>query len=86
MKKFWGYISAFLAGIIAGLIAMYKIMGDQITIEVRKIKNKGVSGTSNVNIPISLTDANLSPKQARRNKRIDRKNKRKARKALKLIE
>ena len=71
MKKFWGYISAFLAGIIAGLIAMYKIMGDQIEINVKRIKNKRV-GSSEVIIPVDVRN----PKNGRQNKREVRKSKR----------
>ena len=43
----------FFAGAIAGLIAMYKLMGDQVEVNIKKVKNKRV-GSSEVNIPIDI--------------------------------
>ena len=54
MKKAWVYISTFLLGVIAGIVTMYKLMGDRIEVNVRRIKSKGVSGTSSVTIPINI--------------------------------
>ncbi len=39
-------------GFSAGLIAMYKLMGDQIEINIKKIKTK--KGSSSVTVPISI--------------------------------
>jgi len=71
MKKIWGYIAALLAGFSAGLIAMYKLMGEQIKIEIKRIKNKRV-GESNTSIPIDLSN--------RENKRLSKRQKRKKKK------
>jgi len=40
MKKAWSHIAIFFFGLSAGIITMYKIMGDQISIEIKKIKTK----------------------------------------------
>ena len=70
-----------LIGVIAGLILGVLIDKDTVFKGVVKIKQKGRGNTLDGQL-----EANISPKQARRNKRIDRRNKRKARKTLKLIE
>lgn len=57
MKKIWTYIAIFFVGVSAGIIAGVKIMGDQVTVKVRKIKNKRISGTSDISIPISVNNA-----------------------------
>ena len=36
----------------AGLIAMYKLMGDQVEINIKRIKTK--KGSSDISIPISV--------------------------------
>ncbi len=53
MKKIWGFIATLFIGFSAGLIAMYKLMGDTVKIEVKKVKNKRV-GSSNTSIPINM--------------------------------
>ena len=54
MKKAWPYISTFLLGVIAGLIAGVKWLGGaDYHIEVKKIKNKRV-GQSETTIPIKV--------------------------------
>ncbi len=65
MKKIWTYISIFLTGIIAGLITMYKLMGDQVTVNVKRIKNKKV-GESDISIPINVESPRKLPKNKRR--------------------
>ena len=61
----------FFAGAVAGLIAMYKLMGDQIEINIKKVKNKRV-GSSRVDIPI-----NVEGRAGSREKRAERRKKRK---------
>ena len=72
MRKIWSYISAVLAGFILGMIAMQKLLGDQIEIQVRKIKNKKTSGKYIVTLLIFF----YKPKQTRKEKRKARKQKR----------
>lgn len=52
MKKIWSFIAMVFIGFSAGLIAMYKLMGDQIEINIKKIKTK--KGSSSVTVPISI--------------------------------
>lgn len=84
MKKVWTYISIFLTGVIGGLIAMYKLMGDQVTVNVGRIKNKNV-GESDISIPINVE----SPKNQRIQPKYSRlqqlRNRRKAKKEAKRI-
>jgi hypothetical protein len=67
MNKAWGYISAALGGIIVGLIAMYKIIGDTVTVTVKKVKNKKV-GSSTTSIPINVETRKTRRKERRKNK------------------
>ena len=70
MKKIWSYIAIFFVGISAGLITMYKLAGATVKVEVRKIKNKLISGKNTTTVPIHIE----SPKKARKPKR-QRRNK-----------
>jgi hypothetical protein len=83
MKKIWIYISAFLLGVIAGLITMYKLMGEQIKVSVRKVKQKRTSGTSSVSIPIEVKVRERVRKQPKA--KGDKKQARKARKSNKKL-
>lgn len=58
-----------LAGFAAGLIAMYKLMGDKIEINIKKIKTK--RGESK--IPINVETSKMDNKQARKARRLDKK-------------
>ena len=71
MKKIWSYIAMFFIGLSAGLVAMYKIMGDQIEINIRRIKTK--KGQSNVTIPIDIDNAQNRPKRIKEQRKADRK-------------
>ena len=73
MQKVWAYITAFLGGVIAGLILMYKLMGEQIKVTVKKIKNKKTAGDNSVTIPIDIDSDSLSRREERRLKRQKRK-------------
>ena len=66
MKKIWSFLAMFFAGVIAGLIAMYKLMGDQVEINIKRIKTK--RGSSEVNVPINVERAKKRPKRANRRK------------------
>ena len=70
MKKIWSYIAMFFIGLSAGLIAMYKIMGDQIEINIRRIKTK--KGQSNVTIPIDIDNASGRTKRTRAQRKAER--------------
>ena len=52
MKKIWSYLAVGFAFFSAGLIAMYKLMGDQVEINIKRIKTK--KGSSDISIPISV--------------------------------
>lgn len=54
MEKLWIYLVLFLAGFTGGVITGVKLMGDQISVTVRKIKNKKTTGTNEVTIPIDI--------------------------------
>lgn len=47
----------FFIGVSAGLVAMYKLTGETIKVEVKKIKNKRIGGNSEVTIPVDLGNA-----------------------------
>jgi hypothetical protein len=86
MKKIWSYIAMIFAGFAAGLIAMYKIMGEQIQVNVRKIKNKGTSGDNSVIIPIDIqkpSNGQLSKRDARIEAKLKKQEERKAKKEAK---
>ena len=67
MKKIWSYLAVGFAFFSAGLITMYKIMGDQIEINIKRIKTK--KGSSNVTVPI-----NIESRKDRRKSNKKRKN------------
>ncbi len=62
MKKIWGFLATFFMGVSAGLILMYKLAGEKIVVNVKKVKNKRV-GSSEVNVPISIEKR---PKRAKK--------------------
>ncbi len=73
MKKIWIYISTFLLGLAAGIVVGVKIMGDQVTVKVQKIKNKRTSGDNSVIIPIQVEKGLKRPKKSRKERVLDRK-------------
>ena len=88
MKKAWGYIALFFAGVAAGIVVGVKIMGDQISITVKKIKQKRTSGESDISIPINLDNANLgiqTKRGDRKQSRIEKRNDRKLKKDLRKL-
>lgn len=65
MKKIWGFIATFFIGFSAGLIAMYKLMGDTVKIEIKKVKNKRVSGEVNTTFNTDIDSPPKRPKRAK---------------------
>ena len=64
----------FFIGLAAGIVAGVKLMGDQIEINIKKIKTK--KGSSDIDIPINVQSAEesrLSKRQARKQARKKRK-------------
>ena len=68
MKKILGYLAVGFAFFSGGLITMYKLMGDKIEVNIKKVKNKRV-GSSEVNIPIIVES-----RKDRRRRAKERKN------------
>jgi len=66
MKKIWSYVAMFAIGLAAGIVAGVKLMGDQIEINIKKIKTK--RGSSDIDIPINIDNAKKA-RQTRREKR-----------------
>ena len=66
MKRIWGFIATLFIGFSAGLIAMYKLMGDQIEINIRKIKTK--RGSSDIDIPINVESPSKRTRRAKKRK------------------
>ena len=67
MKKIWSYIAMFFIGLAAGIVAGVKLMGDQVEINIKRIKTK--KGESNIDIPIDIQ----KPAESRQSKRQARK-------------
>lgn len=89
MKKAWPYISAALAGMVLGIIIAVKWLvqqGDKISVEIKKLKNKRVSGEGgNITIPVNV-EAENGPKNDRKLDRLQRRVERRKEKALKRID
>jgi len=66
VKKIWSYIAMFALGLAAGIVAGVKLMGDQVSIEIKKIKTK--KGTSEVTIPVNVEQAEKKLKNRRKDK------------------
>jgi len=78
MKQLWGYVSAFLAGVVLmAIIALKWFNGDDYTTEIKKLKNKNSS--DDISVPINVESAQKEPKltwkQRRAKKKLDRLNK-----------
>ena len=63
MTNIWIYLVVLLVGLAGGIVIGVKLMGDQISITVRKIKNKKTSGDNSVVIPIDVQKALSRRKQ-----------------------
>ena len=78
MKKIWSYLAVGFAFFSAGLIVMRELMGEQIKVSVRKVKNKDTSGTNSVTVPINIKEFKKRvkrTKEERKQDRLDRKGK-----------
>jgi len=73
MKKVWGFIASLFIGFSAGLITMYKLMGDQIEINIKKIKSKRTNDQGSINIPINVQSAAESRETKRQRRKLERK-------------
>lgn len=74
-------------GLSAGLVAMYKLTGDKIEINIKKIKTK--HGSSDVSIPISVEtpeNPHKAKRDAAKQARIVERNAKKAKKAADKLE
>ena len=84
MKKVWTYISAALAGMIAGIIIAVKWLNEPGTVvTVKKIKNKRSSGDMSVVVPIKVESPKYARKQAKEAKKQARLEERNEKKKLK---
>ena len=72
MQKLWSYIAIFLTGVITGLIVMYKLAGEQISVTIRKVKNKRTSGHTSTVIPIEIKKAEKGLKRTKAERKADR--------------
>ena len=74
MKKIWSYLAVGFAFFAAGIVFMYKLMGDQIEINIKKIKTK--RGSSDIDIPISLDTPANRRKRTKEQRKADRNERR----------
>ena len=83
MNKLYSYLAVGLAFFSAGLIAMYKIMGEQVKITVKRLKLKdSPKGTIQVNtgtLPESGTSVRLTWRQRRAKRKVKRTDKKQGR-------
>ena len=62
----------FAIGLAAGIVAGVKLMGDQIEINIKKVKNKRTSGDNSVTIPIDI-ESRAGSRRMKREARKKRK-------------
>lgn len=78
MQKIYGYLAVGFAFFSAGILTMWKLMGEQVKVTVKRVKVKKNLGDTSVVVPIEI-DSDTKPnrqerKAARKLKRKDRKN------------
>ena len=66
MKKIWSLLAMLFAGFAAGLIAMYKLMGDKVEVNIKRIKTK--RGSSDIDIPINVDSRRERRKNTKKSK------------------
>jgi hypothetical protein len=76
MKKVWPIVSAFLTGVIAGIILWEKMDYKAIYKGRVKIKQKGEGHTLDSDIVISVKEARQMKRERRKAKRDERKKQR----------
>lgn len=54
MQKVWSYIASVAIGISIGLVLMFKLMGEQVKVTIRKVKSKRNSGDTTVPIDVKV--------------------------------
>lgn len=89
MKKLWSYLAVGFAFFSAGLIAMYKIMGERVSITVKKQRIWGRGNTMVLDIDPKVESpkmARLSKRDAKKQARVIRRNRKKADKAVDRLE
>ena len=73
MNKIWTYISAILFGALLGVIIGTKwLTGQDISVEIKKLKQNRISGESDISIPVDIQSAS-NRKKNRLEKRFERK-------------
>ena len=73
MKKIWSYLAVGFFFMSVGIIIGAKwIAGQDIHVEIKKIKNKRVSGRSDISIPVEVKTP--EKRKEKRVTRRDRKN------------
>ena len=77
MHKAWSYIASIAVGIGIGLVLMFKLMGEQVKVVVRKVKNKKTTGNNSVVIPIEINSDTPSRKDKRQARKLNRKDRKK---------
>lgn len=76
MKKIWSYLAVGFAFFSAGLITIYKVMGEQTKVTMRKVKFKRTLGDNSVTVPIRIDKAEKRTKRTREEKKADREKRR----------
>ena len=65
--KIWSHISAFLGGgLLIAIIFAKWFIGDDISVEVKRFKNKRTSGSTTTTIPINITKKERKPTRKER--------------------
>ena len=70
MKRIWGFIATLFIGFSAGLIAMYKLMGDKVEVNIKRIKTK--RGSSEVNLNLDVDSPQKRLKRTKEQRKADR--------------
>ena len=80
MKKIWAYIAMFFVGLSAGLMIAIKTAGDTYSSSIKKIKQRGKKGASQVVEFEPTLNVNGETSSKLRQRRALRREKRKIRK------
>ena len=76
MKKIWSYLAVGFAFFSAGLITMYKVMGDRISITVKKQRIRGDGNKMVLDIDPVVETSKKRPRRTREERkqaRVDRR-------------
>ena len=83
MKKFWSYLAVGFAFFSAGLITMYKVMGERISITVKKQRIRGDGNKMILDIDPVVEEAKKRPRRTREERKADKVQKRNNKKLVK---